>query len=83
MPRWAAEPEKIINNYNFNIGTVHILLLCIMTNKCTSVLQNITLPHVSTLSFHPLGACNQYLAKLHKYFKCSCWQCNLQLRCFT
>jgi len=32
-----------------------------------------TLLHFSTLSCHPQGACNQYLAKLHKYFKCSCW----------
>jgi len=23
--------------------------------------------------FHPQGACNQYLANLHKNFKCSCW----------
>ena len=22
---------------------------------------------------HPQGAYNQYLAKLYKYFKCSCW----------
>ena len=37
----------------------------------------------STLSCHAQGACNQYLAKLHKYFKCSCCYYNLQLRCFT
>jgi len=30
---------------------------------------NKTLLHVSTLSRHPQAACNQYLAKLHKYFK--------------
>ena len=29
--------------------------------------------HVSTLSCHPQGACNQYFDKLRKYFKCSCW----------
>jgi len=44
-----------------------------MTNKCTIISQIITLVHVSTLSCHPQGACNQYFAKLHKYFKCSCW----------
>jgi len=43
-----------------------------MTNKCTIISQIITLLHVSTLSFHLQGACNQHLAKLHKYFKCSC-----------
>ena len=29
--------------------------------------QIITLLHVSALLCHPQGACNQYLAKLHKY----------------
>ena len=48
-------------------------LFCTMTNKCTIISQIITPLHVSTLSRHPHGACNQYLAKLHKYFKCSCW----------
>jgi hypothetical protein len=48
-------------------------LLCATINKCTMILQFITLLRVSTLSCHPQGACNQYLAKLHKYFKCSCW----------
>jgi len=51
---------------------MHLLLSCIMTNKCTIISQIITLLHVSTLPCHPQGACNQYLAKLHKYFKCSC-----------
>ena len=37
----------------------------------TRISQIITLLHVSTLSCHPHAACNQYLAKLHKYFKCS------------
>jgi hypothetical protein len=32
----------------------------------TNISQIITLLHVSTLSCHPQGACNQYLAKLHK-----------------
>jgi hypothetical protein len=34
------------------------------------------LPHsyfFSTLSSHPQGVCNQYLAKLHRYFKCISW----------
>jgi len=44
-----------------------------MTNKCTINSQIITLLHVSTLLCHSQGACNQYLAKLHKYFKRSCW----------
>jgi len=43
-----------------------------MTNKCTIISQIITLLHVSTLSCHPQTACNQHLAKLHNYFKCSC-----------
>ena len=49
------------------------IAFCIMTNKCTIILQIITLLHVSTLSCHPQGACNQYLAKLHKYYKFRCW----------
>jgi len=59
---------------------VHYFLFRTMTNKCTIISQIITLLHVSTLSCHPQGACNQYLAKLHNYFKCSCWQYNLKLR---
>ena len=35
--------------------------------------QIITLLHVSTMSCHPQTACNQCLAKLHQYFKNSCW----------
>jgi len=50
-----------------------ISLFCIITNKCTTISQNITLLHVSTLLFHPQRARNQCLAKLHKHFKCSCW----------
>jgi len=41
--------------------------------KCTIISQIITLRHVSILLYHPQRACNQYLAKLHKYFKNSCW----------
>jgi hypothetical protein len=40
-----------------------------MTNKCTVISQIITLLHVSKLSFHPKGVCDQYIAKLHKYLK--------------
>jgi len=43
-----------------------------MANKCTVISQTITLLHVSTLSCHPQEACNQYIGKLHMYFKCSC-----------
>ena len=49
------------------------LLFCTMTYKHTIISQIITLLHFSTVSCHPQAACNQYLAKLHKYFKCSCW----------
>jgi len=59
--------------FYLNTCTVHLLLFCTMTNKCTITSQIITLVHVSTLSCHPHGACNQYLAKLHKCLKCSCW----------
>jgi len=45
-----------------------------MTNQRTIISQIITLHlHVSTLLCHPQGAGNQYLAKLHKYFKRSYW----------
>jgi len=36
-----------------------------VTNKCTIISQIITPLHVWTLSRHPQGACNKYLAKLH------------------
>ena len=52
------------------------LLFCTMTNKCTIISQIITPLHVSTLSCHPQGAYNKYLAKLNKYFK---WPTNAQL----
>jgi len=35
----------------------------------TIILQIITLLHVSTLSYHPQTACNQYLAKLQQVFQ--------------
>jgi len=44
-----------------------------MTNKFTIISSTITFLRVSTLSCHLQGACNQYFAKLHKYFRCSCW----------
>ena len=53
---------------------------CAMTNKCTTISQLITLLHVSTLSSHPQGACNQYLAKLHKYFKWNLHKTNVKHR---
>jgi len=59
--------------YYFNTCTVHLLLFCTMTNKCTIISQIITLLHVSTQSCYRQGSCNQYLAKLHEYFKCGCW----------
>jgi len=49
--------------------TVRRLLFCTLINKFTIISQIFTLLHVSTLSCHPQAACNQYLAKLHKYFK--------------
>jgi len=45
----------------------------ILCNKCTIISQIITHLHVLTLSCHPQGACNQYLANLHTFFRCSCW----------
>ena len=36
--------------------TVHLLLFCTTTNKCTIISQIITLLHVSTLSCHPQRA---------------------------
>ena len=50
----------------------NLVSFCTMTNKYKIISQIITLLHVSTLSCHPQGACNQYLPNLHKYFKCSC-----------
>jgi hypothetical protein len=61
--------QEYINKtkYYFNTCTMRLLLFCTMTNKYTIISQIITLLHVSTLSCHLQGACNQYLAKLHKY----------------
>jgi len=40
-----------------------------MTNKFTIISQIITLLHVSTLSCHPQGACNQYLCQVTQVFQ--------------
>jgi hypothetical protein len=37
-------------------------LFCTRANKCTIISQNITLLHVSTLSYHLQGVCNHCLA---------------------
>jgi len=48
-----------------------------MTNKRTIISQIITLLHVSTLSCHPQGACNEYLnckfyyRQLHLKYLCN------------
>jgi len=42
----------------FNTCTMHLILFCTMTNKCTIISQIITFLHVSTLSCHLQGACN-------------------------
>jgi hypothetical protein len=66
----VSEPFFYFNVFfNFKTCTVHILLFCAMTSKCTIISQIITLLHVLTLSCHPQGAC----AKLRKYFNGSCW----------
>ena len=52
---------------------IYIFKFCTITNKCTIISQIITVLHVSTLLCHPQGACNQYFAKLQKYFKCRYW----------
>jgi hypothetical protein len=56
--------ELVINA--FNTRTVHLLLFCAMTNKCTIISQIITLLHVSTLSCHPQGASNQCFQYLYR-----------------
>ena len=49
-----------------DITNHYFLLFCTMSNKYTIISQIITLLHVSTISCHPQGACNQYLAQLRK-----------------
>jgi hypothetical protein len=86
---WKTKPFMIFKNVDYSEShkkhydsrcvkqtfLIFILLIefCTMTNKCTIISQIIILLHVSALSCHPQEACNQYLAKLPKYFKCSCW----------
>ena len=53
--------------------TMHLLLFCTMTNKCTVNWQIITLLHVLTLLWHPQGVRSQYVAKLHRYVNCISW----------
>jgi len=43
-----------------------------MTKKCTIISQIITLLYASTITCHPQGTSNKYLANLHKYFNCNC-----------
>jgi hypothetical protein len=63
--RWTLQGTQLL----------YFFLFCTMTNKCTIISQINTLLHISKLSCHPQGPCNQYLAKLHKYFEWSCWYC--------
>ena len=64
--------DQQMHHYFINYYTPPVI--CTMANKCTVISQIILLLlHISTLPCHPKGACNQYLANLHKYFKCSCW----------
>ena len=53
----------------------YLFLFCKITqqNTITINLLIITLQHVSTLSCHLQTARIHYLAKLHKYFRCSCF----------
>ena len=49
--------QNRVYNYTY-IYIYFFFLFCTMTNKCTINSQIITLLHVSTLLFHPQGACN-------------------------
>jgi len=40
-----------------------------MTNKCSIISQIITFLHVSTLSCHHQGSCNQYLCQVTQVFQ--------------
>ena len=53
--------------FHVNTRTVDRCLFCTLANKSKIISQMITLLHVSTLSCHPQGACNQYLASLYNY----------------
>jgi len=67
----AITNESPLHNYKHarNYNLKHVVAFCALTNKCTIISQIIALLKVSTLSCHPQGTCNQYLAKLHKHFK--------------
>ena len=52
----ATDKYNFLFKY-FNTCTVHLLLFCTMTNKCTIISQNITRVHVTTLSCNPQGPC--------------------------
>jgi len=45
--------SKTACSFCCNTRTVHLLLFCTITNKCTIISQIITLLHVSTLLCHP------------------------------
>ena len=68
----SSPVHKNTTHKHYTFVYFFIALFCTLTNKCTIISQIITLLHVSTLSCHPQTVCNQYLANLHKYFKCSC-----------
>jgi len=60
--------------FYFNACTLYLLLFCTMTNKWTQLFHKLSHCYMFRhYRCHPQTACNQYLAKLHKYFKCSCW----------
>ena len=75
---WSHEITHSTSFY-FNVCTLHLLILYFDQQMYTIISQIITLLHVSTLSCHLQRACNQYLAKLHKCFKCSCWLSSVEL----
>ena len=66
---WALQNNKNWTKEKIRLSFYYFGTL---TNKRTIISQIITLLHVSTLLCHPQAACNQYLAKLHKYYLCSC-----------
>ena len=68
----SASGKIPVANFCEHGNELIFLLFCTMTNKRIIISQIITLLHVSTLSYHPQTDCNQYLAKLHQYLKCSC-----------
>jgi hypothetical protein len=73
---WTRKPEIALGcsaRDNNNCLLFSISLFCTMTNKCIIISQIIKLQHYSILTRHTQAACNQYLAKLHKYFKLYVW----------